>query len=86
MTKKDSLSLGQISTEKSKKGTVSDNNGYFEIDKSDQQEHLVVTYAGYVPQHIHIEGVDEQIEIILKEDSRLLDEVVITKRTPGTVT
>lgn len=72
--------------EKSKKGTVSDNNGYFEIDKSDQHEHLVVTYAGYVPQHIHIEGVDEQIEIILKEDSRLLKEVVITKRTPGTVT
>lgn len=72
--------------EKSKKGTISDPNGYFEIDKSGQYEHLVVTYTGYVPQHIHIEDGNEQLEIILKEDTQLLQEVVINKRTPGTVT
>jgi hypothetical protein len=84
--KKQPIIGANIYWEESKKGTVSDSNGYFEIDKSGQHEHLVVAYTGYVPQYIHIEESNAEVEIILKEDSQLLEEVMISKRTPGTVT
>lgn len=72
--------------EKSKKGATTDANGYFEIETPIAREHLIVTYTGYVSQNLPVENSEDELQIILKEDTRLLDEVVISKRAPGTVT
>jgi|AGTN01.1.fsa_nt_gi hypothetical protein len=72
--------------EKSKNGGVSDSNGYFEIDLPDAHEHLIITYTGYEPQSLHIDDTNKELIVYLKEDRQLLDEVVVSKRTPGTVT
>ena len=72
--------------EKSKKGVVSDANGYFEIEAGGEHEYLIITYTGYEPQSLHIDDVNEELKVYLKEDTQILDEVVITKRAPGTVT
>ena len=70
--------------EKSKKGAVTDFDGYFEIDTPNGHEHLVVSYTGYSTQSLHIDNYNDEVTIILKEDLEL-QEVVITERNPGTV-
>ncbi|MDD3969463.1 MAG: TonB-dependent receptor [Proteiniphilum sp.] len=72
--------------EKTKKGTTSNTEGFFEIELTAQHEHLIVTYTGYIPQSLHIHDTDEQLTIILEENTQLLDELVISRRAPGTVT
>lgn len=84
--KKQPVIGANIYWENSQKGVSSDTNGFFEIDPPKGHEHLVVTYTGYVPQHVHIEDANKEIQVFLKEDTKLLDEVVISKRSPGTVT
>ncbi len=84
--KKQPVIGANIYWENSQKGVSSDTNGFFEIDPPKGHEHLIVTYTGYVPQHVHIEDANEEIQVFLKEDTKLLDEVVISKRSPGTVT
>ncbi|MGV8963991.1 MAG: TonB-dependent receptor [Candidatus Saccharimonadaceae bacterium] len=70
--------------EKSKKGTVTDLDGYFEIEVSASHEHLMVSYTGYSPQSVHIENHEEELNIYLKEDLEL-QEVVISQRNLGTI-
>lgn len=72
--------------EKTKVGTTSDTSGYFEIEVSKAKEPLLVTYIGYVPQQVHIENPNDKVTIYLKEDTELLDEVVVSERAPGTIT
>ena len=72
--------------EKSKKGVTSDSNGYFEIEEPSQHEHLIITYTGYEPQSLHIDDTKEELKVYLKEDMQMLDELVVSRRTPGTVT
>ncbi len=72
--------------EKSKKGATSNADGYFEIETTAQHEHLIIAYTGYISQSLHIENPDEALQIYLKEDTQLLDELVVSKRSPGTVT
>lgn len=70
--------------EKSKKGTVTNLDGYFEIDLTKDNEPLMVSYTGYSTQSIHLDDNNEEINIILKEDLEL-QEVVINHRNVGTV-
>ncbi len=70
--------------EKSKKGTVTNLDGYFEIDPPKGHEHLMVSYTGYSTQSVHIDNNDEELSIFLKEDLEL-QEVVISSRNVGTV-
>ena len=72
--------------ERSKKGVTSDSNGYFEIEAPSGHDHLVVTYTGYEPQSLHIDDTKEELKVYLKEDMQMLDELVVSRRTPGTVT
>lgn len=72
--------------EKSKKGVTSDSNGYFEIEEPSGHEHLIITYTGYEPQSLHIDDTKEELKVYLKEDMQMLDELVVSRRTPGTVT
>ncbi len=70
--------------EKSKKGTVTNLDGYFEIDLPKDNEPLMISYTGYSTQSIHLDDNNEEINIILKEDLEL-QEVVINHRNVGTV-
>ncbi|NLZ94308.1 MAG: TonB-dependent receptor [Bacteroidales bacterium] len=70
--------------EKSKKGTVTDIDGYFEIDAPTSHEHLIVSYTGYSTQSLHLDSHDKELTIHLKEDLEL-QEVVISSRNPGTI-
>ncbi len=70
--------------EKSNKGTVTNLDGYFEIDPPKGHEHLMVSYTGYSTQSLHLENHDEELTIYLKEDLEL-QEVVISSRNPGTI-
>ncbi len=72
--------------EKSKKGVTSDVNGYFEIDAATHHEHLIIAYTGYITQSLHIDDQNGELKVILIEDTKLLDEVVVSRRSPGTVT
>lgn len=72
--------------EKSNKGVTSDINGYFEIQEPSDHEHLIITYTGYEPQSLHIHDTNDELKVYLKEDTQLLDELVVSRRTPGTVT
>ena len=54
--------------EKSNKGTVTNLDGYFEIDPPKGHEHLMVSYTGYSTQSLHLENHDEELTIYLKED------------------
>ncbi len=72
--------------EESRKGTTSNGEGFFEIDLTGKHEHLIVTYTGYITQSLHVHDTDEELKIILEEDTQLLDELVISRRSPGTVT
>ena len=70
--------------EKSKKGTVTNLDGYFEIDAPKGHEHLMVSYTGYSTQSVHLENNDDELTIFLKEDLEL-QEVVISSRNLGTI-
>lgn len=70
--------------EKSKDGTATNLDGYFEIDTPKGHEHLMVSYTGYSTQSVHLDNYDEEINIFLKEDLEL-QEVVISERNPGTI-
>lgn len=57
-------------------GTVTDAEGHFVIDKvSAQAQTLVVSYIGLVTQEV---AVKPEVRVILKPNSKLLDEVVVT--------
>ncbi len=73
-----------IHWEKSKKGTVTNAEGYFEIDVPSSHEHLLVSYTGYSTQSVHLDNHDDELTIFLKEDLEL-QEVVISSRNPGTI-
>ncbi|MFA6862593.1 MAG: carboxypeptidase-like regulatory domain-containing protein, partial [Dysgonamonadaceae bacterium] len=45
--------------EKSKKGTVTNLDGYFEIDLPKDHEHLMISYPGYSTQSLHLDNHDE---------------------------
>lgn len=72
--------------EQSKKGVTSNTDGYFEIEMPSGHEPLVITYTGYESQRLHIHEAEKELTIYLKEDTQLLDEVVVSRRSPGTVT
>jgi len=59
----------------SKTGTVSDSNGNFSLDVTDQSV-LVVSYVGYTTIEMNI-GTQQNISLKLFEDVRNLDEVVV---------
>jgi len=57
-------------------GTISDLDGNFSINVEDGQT-LVISFIGYTSQEIAING-QTTLNIFLKEDTQLLDEVVVT--------
>lgn len=56
-------------------GCVTDFDGNFTL--SDAKGTLVVSFIGYQTQEIEVKGNERNLQIILKEDTELLDEVVV---------
>jgi TonB-linked SusC/RagA family outer membrane protein len=59
----------------SKAGTVTDINGKFSLDVSDQST-LTVSYIGYISTDVKV-GAQKTLSLNLKQDSKNLDEVVV---------
>ena len=57
-------------------GTVTDIDGRFELSDAGGADTLVIRYIGYAEQRIPIAG-RSQIDIVLREDAALLDEVIV---------
>lgn len=58
-------------------GTVSDMDGNFELDIPVGST-LVISAIGYKTQQVAISAIDAPLNILLEEDSQLLDDVVVT--------
>ncbi len=56
-------------------GTVSDFNGYFSLQNVRRGDIIQISFVGYVAQEVRWNG--QPLNIILKEDTRALDEVVV---------
>lgn len=65
-----------ITAESTGQGIISDIDGHFSIDVS-RNEILNISYIGYVSQKIQI-GSQTVVDIVLQEDTKVLDEVVVT--------
>lgn len=57
-------------------GTFVNTDGSFSINITQGQKLLVVSFIGYLPQEVSFEG-KSTLNIVLKEDSKALDEVVV---------
>lgn len=58
------------------KGALTDNSGKYTINVPDQNSVLVYTFVGYISQEKNV-GNLSTISIVLKEDTKALDEVVV---------
>lgn len=58
------------------KGTVTDYDGNFTLSNVPQNATIVVSYVGYKPVELEINGI-QRVNIVLLEESELLDEVVV---------
>ncbi len=57
-------------------GTITDVDGHFLLDEVPNNASLVVSYVGYATQEVSLNG-KRNLSIVLSEDSKLLDEVVV---------
>lgn len=65
----------RVST-KTDQGTITDMDGAFSI-KVDKSDKLLFSYVGFVDQEIAVAGQTFPIKVVMKDDSELLDEVVV---------
>ncbi len=56
-------------------GTVTDVNGHFSLIMKNAEAVVEVSFVGYVSKNVHFTGNDK---IVLQEDSKMLNEVVVT--------
>lgn len=69
--------IGANVTQKgSTNGTITDIDGKFSLSVSDNST-LVVSYIGYTQQDISLESGQSNLSIVLREDSEMLEEVVV---------
>lgn len=66
-----------ITVKDTSKGTITGLDGSFSIE-ADKGSTLIFSYIGYTPKTIKVENTKKVLNVILEEDTKLLDEVVIT--------
>ncbi len=70
-------------------GTITDYDGNYQVKVPNGIKQLKFTYMGYAPQTVNIKG-RSKINIVMKEDTKMLDQVVVTamgiKRKSKTLT
>mgnify|MGYP000473655970 FL=1 len=57
-------------------GTITDIDGLFKLSVSSSKAQLEISYIGYQPQTVVVQA-GKNMKIVLQEDSRQLDEVVV---------
>lgn len=65
-----------VFTENRRAGTVTDVDGHFSITVPNTKVALTFSYVGYTTQKVSLKG-RKLLKVVLKEDSELLDEVVV---------
>src|SRR5690625_4970019 len=65
-----------IQVKGSNKGTSTDFDGNFTLEDIDENAVLVISYIGYQTQEISVAG-RSNLQIVMKSDSQMLDEVVV---------
>ncbi|WP_291600886.1 TonB-dependent receptor [Bacteroides sp.] len=65
-----------VFTEGRKTGTVTNADGHFTIMVPDANSYLTFSYVGYMTQKVQLKG-KKILKIVMKEDTELLDEVVV---------
>lgn len=70
------LSFANIIEKGTTNGTLTDIDGNFSINVSNEEAILAISYLGYTPQEVRFSG-QEFVEIALEESSSSLDEVVV---------
>lgn len=58
-------------------GTVTDFDGNFVLTMSGRDKHVLISYIGYATKKITLKEGQTSLNVILEEDSELLDEVVV---------
>ena len=58
-------------------GTVTDFDGNFVLTVSGRDKHVLISYIGYTTKNITLKDGQTSVNVILEEDSELLDEVVV---------
>ena len=58
-------------------GVLSDANGKFAIEVPGGEAYLLVSFVGYIAQRIPVDG-GKELNVVLKEDTKTLGEVVVT--------
>lgn len=66
-----------VLVEGSSNGTITDMNGDFSLKNVSKGNVLIVSYIGYQPQRLTINGNQTSFNIMLTEDTQTLDEVVV---------
>ncbi len=75
----------QVQWENAKSGVATDENGYFEIEGSPKENHMLsVSYIGYNNSVTHVHDYNELQNITLSESTEL-KEVVVTKSVSGRI-
>lgn len=69
--------------ENSNKGTTSDKNGKFKIEKPENSDRLIFSFIGYNPDTVLVTSEKQVLEVTLS-DSRILGEVIVGERQVGT--
>ncbi|MDR1742562.1 MAG: TonB-dependent receptor [Dysgonamonadaceae bacterium] len=82
---KEPLVGANVYWEGSSKGTSTDAKGFFELESEGMHKNLIVSYIGFSPDTIHVHNTSKELRIVLKENLEL-QEVVVSRRTPGTIT
>lgn len=70
--------------EGTQKGTTSDLDGYFELQRQGKETNLVASYIGYTTVITPVKGATEDLRIVLKGEVAL-QEIVVSERKAGTI-
>lgn len=58
-------------------GTITDIDGNFTLNNVRKGQILVVSFIGYKSQEVSVDGSDKPMHIVLREDTEMIDEVVV---------
>ena len=65
-------------------GTITNLDGYFELEQKEGATQIVVSYIGFTTTTLTVKPQDEALRIVLKGEIEL-EEVIISERRPGTI-
>ncbi len=80
----ESVAGANVSWQETHSGTITNADGFFELEQKGNEKQLVVSYVGYTTAKITVENYQETLRVVLKGEIEL-DEVVVSERRVGTI-